>query len=427
MTRTALTKFSLLGVSLLLLQACQSTSAPAPTPRITTELEPAPVPSVAKASWQAAQNSVSVPFTLLNNHILLDVTVNDGAPLTFLLDTGASTSFVAETINTQWMPLTTGDAVRLSGVGDGTKPVGFWLPNTRLSIGGLALDDVSAIYLPFAAQPFASRSTSYFDGILGADAFNCCLVEINYDTQRITFHQNSDAQRQRFHSNDWQQLSLEVVRNAPYLHTRVTTRDGDKPARLLLDTGSNATMSLYSAKYPRPRTSYQRSITGVNGDSERQLGILQQLHLGQTVLRDVPTYYASVAKIATPDVDGSLGNQVLRKFNQVYDFTGGNLWLQPNHTAPARLTADRSGIQLLPHPRGAYVLNIDPATQAQGFSLRRGDVLTRINGKHIKPSNFDSLRDLFRSEQHEQLQICWQRAHARHCADLKLEPKLSAE
>ncbi|WP_034728025.1 retroviral-like aspartic protease family protein [Pseudidiomarina sediminum] len=425
MTRTSLFTCALLSLGLLTLPGCQSTSAPQSSNVAPTQVELAPLPPLAEAIWAPQQNAVSVPFTLLNNHILLDVTVNGGAPLTFLLDSGASTSFIAETINTQWMPLTSGDPVHLSGVGDGAKALAYWLPNTRLGIGDLQLNEVTAIYLPLTAQPFASRATSYFDGILGADAFNCCLVEIDYDAMQLTFHQNTADQRQHFSNGNWQQLPLDVVRNAPYLTTTVTTTAGNKPARLLLDTGSNATMSLHGSQYPRPSASYQRSITGVNGDSQRALGLLPQVQLGETTLQQVPTYYASHGKAAAPNVDGSLGNQVLRKFNQVYDFSGGNLWLQPNQNATHPLRADRSGIQLLPHPRGAYVLNIDPATQAQGFSLRRGDVLTRINGKHIKPSNFDSLRALFRSEQHERLQICWQRAHARHCADLKLEPKLT--
>jgi hypothetical protein len=73
--------------------------------------------------WVDESRSTTLPFEMVDDHIVLPVSVNGSAPLNFILDSGAAATVIFESRNTQALTLKLGAQLPVSGVGTGPNPV----------------------------------------------------------------------------------------------------------------------------------------------------------------------------------------------------------------------------------------------------------------------------------------------------------------
>ena len=128
---------------------------------------------------------VSVPFTLYDNRILVDVKVNGRGPFTFLFDTGGSRSntITPELAKELGIQMTTGEAA--SGAGSGHQPT--W--NTKVesySVGTLVALDQAMIVLDMSAIKKAFAFPR-LDGVIGFDVLKKSVTCIDYEKLSLTF------------------------------------------------------------------------------------------------------------------------------------------------------------------------------------------------------------------------------------------------
>jgi hypothetical protein len=185
--------------------------------------------ATAKHHWADEQQTTEVPFTLVDNHILLPVSLNGSEPLQFVLDSGAAANVIID-----------------SRVGTGPDPVAHVVPDTTVEVGALSLAGTSAIFLSLDSIPFfADLDQVYFDGVIGAPFFTRFLVEIDYDRQRVRFTEPSAAPESPRDNSDWRSVPLAIESGVPYMAARVDSGLGE-PAdvKLLVDTGFRGALSL---------------------------------------------------------------------------------------------------------------------------------------------------------------------------------------
>ena len=267
-------------------------------------------------------NTVSrLPFKMVNQHILVDVMINEQGPFSFVLDSGAAATVVVENKKTTRLKLPRENPLRISGTGSGEEPTAYVVHDQRVDAGDLNITQLSIIYATFESMPFSSTEEIYFDGILGADFFNCCIVEVDHENSEVLFYQSiTDAPH--LLSDNWQELTLRIESNNPFIELMVHDGQQLKPASVMVDTGSTGTLSLYIAdgQYQKPQYSFRTRSTGVQGDSANDVGFLPELKLGKNKLMNIPTYFRSEGEVPDSDSNGILGNRILKGFNQAYDF-----------------------------------------------------------------------------------------------------------
>ena len=128
--------------------------------------------AVATHSWADEGRSTTVRFEMIDDHIVLPVSINDSEPLNFVLDSGAAATVVLESRHTRTLPLELGPEISVSGVGDGPDPVARIIEGADLSLGSVRLEGLSVIYLPLESVPFFNNFDEvYFDGVIGAPFF----------------------------------------------------------------------------------------------------------------------------------------------------------------------------------------------------------------------------------------------------------------
>lgn len=314
----------------------------------------------------------------------------------------------------------------MGGAGSGDAPTAYIVNDTHIQLGAFSISDLSVIYAPTSALPFDSIDETYFDGVLGADFFNCCLIEINHDTKTLVITKPDNNSVAHYRNGQWQELAMPVEGNTPYFITSLHDKEKQSSVKLMLDTGSTGTLSLFagSHRFALPDKTYAATTTGIQGDSANHVGLLNHFTLGNTTFEDLPTYFRFEGSNSQDGSDGVLGNQVLQRFNIVFDFSGERLWYQPAQHVDAYLGADRSGLRLLPPPQGAIVKQVAPNTGAALANVEVNSIVTKIDGNPVTYKNFDTLKLTLSDPKRNTVSLCWTKEEHVQCKMLMLEARI---
>jgi hypothetical protein len=377
--------------------------------------------------WKPDTSTSSLPFTMMNNHILVPVSVNGSEPMIFVLDSGAAVSVLTQTQATMALNIPLDNPIQISGTGDGPAPTAYIVHDQRIDLGSLTITGLSMVYAPSQAMPFQNEDETYFDGVLGADFFNCCVVEIDHDKQQLYFHRPSSALRTKYAGQGWQQLKMEVQSNTPYLKTSIISQMEEAQVKVMLDTGSTGTLSLKVGINPNiqlPEETFQSRSIGIKGYATQLNGLVDNIRLGDYKISDFNTSFKIVSGDTEDDSDGILGNQLLKRFNMVFDFSNETLWLRPNKHYASPVPLNRSGMLLLPHTQGAVVRDIiQNHTSTRSLSIKENSIITHIDGQAVTANNFDTLIGLLQSQDISQVPLCWQWQDDTHCDVLILQDR----
>jgi hypothetical protein len=381
--------------------------------------------AVATHSWAGEARSTTVHFEMIDDHIVLPVSINDSEPLNFVLDSGAGATVILESRHTTTLPLELGAELSVSGVGDGPSPVARIVEGTDLSLGSVRLEDLSVIYLPLESVPFFNNFDEvYFDGVIGAPFFERFVVEIDYDRQLISFSEPDSAEA-RIDQRDtqWREIPLQIQSGVPYITTQISTGPEQSIAvKLLVDTGYRGPVSLTPDTHDEiyePREYFSTVGQGLSGDVHIKVGMSESLSLGDFELNHVPVSYSISGGESDDDSNGLLGNEVLSHFNVVFDYPSERMFVKPNAQFAVPINADRSGLLIRSHRLGAVVKSVARGSVGQGEELQVGDIITSIDGTPMTPLSISELKRLLASEQ-PAVAICWQSDDQPYCGNFPL-------
>jgi len=297
------------------------------------------VPDVRFASGRSALN---IPFKIFNNHIYLQVRVNDATPLWFLLDTGA-----VNIINQRHAPalgLKLTPAGQAIGNGEGvadvfsTDKVSYSLPGVTVrnqKFGVLSLENVEECVTKIdvdlqgritARTAARDKEQPPMDGVLGAELFRLFVVEIDYVAKTINLR---DPENYRY-QGDGEKIPLEMRGKHIYMRAPLTASNHNVLTGLfMIDSGSAAALVLASPfveqnrLLPPANETTPFAICGIGGDSPTQIGRVTEISLGKIKLDNPVTMFSQAANgvLAGSDFSGQIGDAILRRFRVVFDYS----------------------------------------------------------------------------------------------------------
>ena len=297
-------------------------------------------PDVRFASGKSALN---IPLRIFNNHVYLQVSVNNAKPLWFLLDTGSSNIINTRHARTLGLKLT--PAGQTTGIGEGsvdvflTENISFTLPGVTIArekSAVLSLENVEECLnkidvdlqgkVSWRAQAASGDERQSFDGVLGDEFFRHFVVEIDYAAKSMNLY---DPQSYHYRGQG-ERIPLEVRQRYIYLRAPITA-SGRSPINglFIIDSGSATALTLNSPfvsqnkLLPPPNQTTPFSTCGIGGDSQTQVGSLAEIRLGNIKLDSPVTMFSQATNgtLANPDVSGSIGNAILRRFKVVFDYS----------------------------------------------------------------------------------------------------------
>lgn len=270
--------------------------------------------------------SDSIPFELgTASRIYVKGSVNGSRPLRFLFDTGA-TSMVISTNSLKGVPMEFNETVVNHGATGSDEVRGS--TENQFTIGEQAMEHV-----PFIAIPY---SPDQWDGVLGLWFIKQQVTEVNYTDRKIYLYPHGSYTPPPHAIR----LKIEYVMGIPVVPVQVTVNGKTHQLRLSVDTGSDRVLDLNTPFVRKHRLLGSQTpfcISSISS-SDTNTGTLENvifndIQLGSFKLPLIPGAFSTVTSgiQSMAEMDGVMGNNLLKRFNLVYDSNEGYIYLIPNH------------------------------------------------------------------------------------------------
>lgn len=293
-----------------------------------------------------------IGFKLINNLIVIPVEVN-GVQLSFILDTGVSKPILFNFVNlNEELKINQTERIYLRGLGEGDSVEALRSRNNILKVGDAVSigQDLYAIFDP--SLNFAPKLGVPIHGIIGYDLLKDFVVEVNYSTKQIKLH-NPDTYVPKKCSK-CRTFKLDFNNNKPYIDGKVLVSGNTVPVKLLIDSGGSDALWLFedAEKGIKVPEKYFDDFLGrgLSGSVYGKRTKIDGVMFGEFALRRVNTAFPDSTSISFArkftERNGSIGGEVLRRFNVIFDYPNKQVVLRKNKNYKDPFYYNQSGIVL---------------------------------------------------------------------------------
>ncbi len=290
--------------------------------------------SVASTAKISEMSSAPTPFQLTDSLIYIQASINGSHPLWMMLDTGSSVTVFDETVS-KMLGIRFLDEGNVDGPGQGSVQKLAFANHATLMFAGEEMGDQTVATLPL--EWFSREVGRSTDGFLGSNVFRNYVVEIDYANQLLRFHDPAVY----CYSGSGQRLPLQFIWNdIPTVHAEVVAQDGRAiDGVFLVDSGATTAIWLtkaFSEAHPEVLSAQGTvevpKVVAVGGGLRTRLGRVQAIRLGGFVVSMPLTQFSQNTSgiFAAPDITGTIGAQMLRRFTVIFDYPHGQMILEPN-------------------------------------------------------------------------------------------------
>ncbi len=384
-----------------------------------------------------------IKFELVNNLPVVDVKIN-GTELSFILDTGVSSTILFSLETTDSLQLRNTTPVRLQGLGPGGSVEALRSVGNIMEVGN-TVDTNHSLYVVFdSSLNFSPRMGIPIHGIMGNDFFENFIVKINYSSERITVYNPQRYTLPR--CRRCEDIPLHFEGEKPFVNLLTMSDSVQREVTLLVDSGSSDVLWLFDEAdfiKENPKNYFNDFLgLGLGGDIFGKRSRIPKLILGNFHLKNVNTSFPQEVAITRArvyaDRDGSIGGGFLRRFTVTFDygnkiirFKKNRFFREPFHYNMSGLTLEQEGWELVRKEeltvintgrfdsdgtlRGTaipvvtqflfslapryVVVNVREGSAAYLAGIEKEDEVVSINGKPSYGYKLYELIDLFSSEE----------------------------
>lgn len=397
------------------------------------------------------QKYQKIKFQLINNLIIVPVEVN-GSELSFVLDSGVNRPILFNLTDRDSLQINNVSEITIRGLGEGEPIKGLSSAKNTFKLKNIKNHDQLLYVILDKSLNFSTSLGIPVHGIIGYDLFRDFVVDINYATKTIKFY---DPDQYVYNKDKkGETLPLSIIKNKAFLDANVFIEDADNlPVRLLVDTGSSDAIWLFEDKdIGIPDQNYEDYLgKGLSGDIFGRRTKVNSIRIGSFALRD--------AKAAFPDKksfgsvknlgnrNGSIGGEVLKRFNIVFDYPNQKITLRKNGMYKSPFHYNLSGITLQ-HDGVRYVseritdgngvvkdkdssfgnvqilfvnktrLSLVPeivvsgiraGSPAESAGLKEGDIILAVNGKSIHRYKIQEIMQMLDEKEGKRIRVLIER------------------
>lgn len=298
------------------------------------------------------ENYSKINFKLYNNLIVIPVEVN-GVELSFILDTGVSKPILFNFLNlNEELQINQTERIYLRGLGEGDSVEALKSSNNIIKIGDAVSigQDLYAIFDP--SLNFAPKLGVPIHGIIGYDLFKDFVVELNYSTKQMKLH-NPDTYIPKKCSK-CRTFNLDFNNNKPYIDGDILIGGKTAPVKLLIDSGGSDALWLFENDEQGiqvPDKFFEDFLgRGLSGSVYGKRSKIAAVKFGEFTLKRVNTAFPDSTSISFAkkfkERNGSIGGEVLRRFNVIFDYPNKKIVLRKNKHYKDAFYYNNSGIVL---------------------------------------------------------------------------------
>lgn len=333
-------------------------------------------------------SSVKIPIEVYHNLILVPIRINDSFEMNFILDTGVKTTILTEMAIARFLSLQHVRDIQVRGLGVGENIDAYAASGLTIKLPGVEGKNMGLIILPPNILNFSELFGQPVYGIIGYDLFQYFTIEINYEQEYIRLY---DPAKYKVRGRKNVEIPLEMKRFKPFIKTgwanKDTTQKG-KNATMLLDTGASQAVSFFYKDIDIPKLTIDTYLgLGLNGDIYGKLGKVSGFSIDKFRFDGVVAAYPDEASLnflsEGNSWHGSIGGEILKRFNVVFDYPHKRLILKKNADYNKPFTYNSSGVELIAIGDQYEQLKVNfirPGSPADKAGLKEGDILLTLNG-----------------------------------------------
>jgi PDZ domain len=381
-----------------------------------------------------------IPFQFIDNLVFISIKIN-GVELNLLLDSGVEETILFSLDDKKEVTFFNIEKITLKGLGNNDATEGLKSTNNLLSVAGL--QSTNHVLYVVLDQEFniSSHVGIPVNGIIGFDFFKNNLVEINYSKKKIIIYKDLPKFRKKIQKK-FTSLPITLEGSKPYIQGTIVQDGIEIPSKLLIDTGNSDALWVFGGitnSIKIPDKNFEDYLgKGLSGDiMGRRASInafrIKGFEFKNPIVAFPDISFVSGFKLVSGRM-GSLGGEVMRRFNAVFDYTNSTIFLKKNSQYKDLFSYNKSGIEVQHYglqwvqetvkidnvstrdDSGAIKLitndfkykfvlkpiyeinNIRKNSPAMNCGLQKGDIIVSINGLEGYHYNLKRINDLLKSE-----------------------------
>ena len=302
--------------------------------------------------FEKGTNNVVIPFKFINNLIFIPIKVNQ-VELYFLVDSGVEETILFSMEDKKEVSFFNVEKISLRGLGSETSIEGLKSTNNTLEIKNLKYFNHLLYIVLDQSFNLSSHIGIPVNGIIGYHFLKSNLVEINYERKRITVFKDNEKNRKRI-VKKYQIVPITVEKSKPYINGSAIIDSTEITTKLLIDIGNSDAIWLFENKQNSiniPQKNFEDYLgKGFSGDVEGKRAQIKKFTFSKFEFNNPIVAFPDSTSLKNvrmvKDRAGSLGAEILKRFNLVFDYPNQQLFLKKNSNYKTPFYYNKSGIEL---------------------------------------------------------------------------------
>ena len=394
-----------------------------------------------------------VNFQLINNLIIIPLEVN-GAKLSFILDSGVSKPILFNLSDQDSLQLNNVTEITINGLGEGEPIKALSSKGNRFKLKKIQNNNQLLYVVLDKSMNFSPSLGIPIHGIIGYDLFRDFVVDINYNNKVIKFYDPEHYKPKK--NKKYQTLPISIVRSKSYVDGEIMLEDQQNvTVKLLLDTGSSDAIWLFKNEKKGigiPEKNYDDFLgKGLNGNIFGKRTKVNNIKLADFDLKDAKAAFPNMNSFSAikdlGDRNGSIGGEILKRFNIVFNYPKHTITLKKNAFFKTPFQYNMSGIELqhnglryiaerIADPSGLVrneersfgdvqilmenrtrlslvpeivVSGIRAGSPAAEAGLKEGDVILAVNGKQVHEYKLQEVMKMLNAKEGKRIRLLIER------------------
>jgi hypothetical protein len=270
----------------------------------------------------------SVRFELVREKIFVKARVNGSKDINLQFDTGAGSASIDDSTAEKLKLVASGETKNEGAAGSASVPIST---NNTIEVNGLKFPDITLMHFSLGDYFGTKR-----DVVIGYDMLKSYVIKIDYDTRTMEFY---DARSFKY-SGKGKVNRFILWSNSALMDIDLTLFSGERlRGKFLVDNGADLPL-IVNSPFVNKNGLMQKvgkvakgSISGSDGSEVPTFrGKVQWAAIGGHTFIDFPVRLtqAQFGTLSLNDLDGILGNPILKMFNITFDYRRKKMYWEPN-------------------------------------------------------------------------------------------------
>lgn len=301
------------------------------------------------------EDKAKVRFRLVNNLIVMPITIN-GKELSFILDSGVNKTILFSLMETDTLGLQDVKRISLQGLGQGQPVEALLSKNNTFQIDKISSNEEALFVILEDQFELSYKMGVTIHGIIGYTLLKNFIVNIDYKRRYIEFYNPELFQEKR--CRKCQTFPLVFHNDKPYINAAVTTGETSNEeisVKLLIDSGGSDSLWLFEGAQENitPPKKYFDDILGegLSGAIYGKRSRIENFRLGTfEIPKPTVSYLDTVSTVnarAVEDRDGSLGGNILKRFQVWFDYANAKVTFKKTGSFTTGFDYNMSGLTVV--------------------------------------------------------------------------------